>query len=43
MNTKELDLIQEAQKEVLSGGIVGEKACDSFMQHIGVEAAAGGW
>lgn len=35
-------LLQEAHQEVPGGGVVGEEAEDGFMQHVGVEAAAGG-
>lgn len=35
-------LLQEAQQEVSGAGVIGEEATDGFVQHIGVEAAAGG-
>lgn len=35
-------LLQEAQQEVSGDGVAGEEAGDGFMEHVGVEAAAGG-
>ena len=35
-------LLQEAEQEVSGGGVVGEEAEDGFMQHVGVQTAAGG-
>ena len=37
-----LYLLQEAEQELLAGGVGGVEARDGFVQHVEVEAAAGG-